>query len=291
MGSGIIKPSIWQAWAAGLGTFIYPCYLQNGKAFAKKPFLSNMNKEYRSPVIGDSPFLIYSVNGNEKTPSGVTMPKNALFKMLSKEMVKSIEAVRSAKDIYPATCDITAKVEKIFYRSESVKEKNQIVKDFDRMNLFVLATRERIEEYVSWQERMRKMLEEQARIEPQFKQATDELEKELVQIPQAYAKVKDRIKTPQYCKELTEKTIALIDSTLSDEDKEEQCKQLGREIRIIGGGQDSLLGIYRIIVKACRQYTTVKLMTSSNAAEIELLKNFRHETGLLLNDRLVMEGR
>ncbi|MFA6568715.1 MAG: hypothetical protein WCS96_10925, partial [Victivallales bacterium] len=255
--------------------------------FAKKT-LFNMNK---MPVFGDSPCLIYALNGNDKTPSGVTMPKNALGKMLSKETNNSIEAMSSPKNRYPATCGITAKVEKIFYRSESVRGKNQIISDFDKMNMFVLTIRERIEEYVSWQQKMQKMLEEQKQADPQLGPVISELEKELAQIPWAYAKAKDNMKTPPYCTTLTEKTIALIDANLSDEEKEEQCKLLGRQIRTIGGTQDSLLGVDRSTVKACRQYATMKLMTSSDAAEKELLKNFRHETGLILNSRFGMEGK
>lgn len=285
-GVGITQPAAWQAWASGLGGFIYPCYFMDGKAFAKKPIFNNLKI-----VFEDSPWLIYALNGNDKTTAGVTMPKNALKKMLSKEMSNSIEAMPSPKNKYPATCGTTEKVEKVFYRSESVKEKKQIISNFDNMNMFVLVIRERIEEYVAWQQKMQKMFEEKKRLNAQLNPVIHELEKELAQIPWAYAKAKDNMKTPPYCTTLTEKVIALIDSKLSDEEKEEQCKALGRLIRTIGGSQDTLLGEYRSIVKACRQYATVKLMTSSSVEERELLKNVRTETGVMLNGRLGMEGK
>ncbi len=287
-GIGITQPSAWQAWASGLGGFIYPCYFRDGKVFAKKPFLDGLNKK---TVAGDFPCLIYSLNGNDKTPSGITMPKNALKKMLPKEMNDRLEVMSSPKDKYPATCGITAKVEKIFYRSESIKEKNQIKGEFDRMNMFVLAVRERIEEYVTWQQKMQKMLEEQKQINPQLNPLLNELEKELAQIPLDYANAKNNMKIPAYCTGLTEKVIALADAKISDEEKEEQCKAFGRQIRTIGASQDNLLGTYRCIVKACRQYATGKLMTSSSTAEKEALKSLRHETGLILNNRLGMEGK
>ncbi len=287
-GIGITKPSAWQAWASGVGVFIYPCYFEGGKAFAKKPLIDGPAK---NSVVGDSPCLIYGLNGNTETPSGITMPKNMLKRTLSKEINNHLEAMDSPKNKYPTTCSITAKVEKIFYRSESVKEGNQIKSDLGWMNMFVLTVRERIEEYVAWQQKMQKMLEEQKLINPQLNPLLNELEKELAQIALAYAKAKDNMKTPPYCATLTEKVIELIDSKLSDEEKEEQCKALGRQIRTIGASQDSFLGTSRSIVKACRQYATMKLMTSSNAAEIELLNRFRLETGLILNNRLTMEGK
>lgn len=283
IGSGIaiVNTSAWISWASGLGSFVYPCYLQDNKTFVKYPVLQLEQKT----VFNTIPVLICALNGSNNTPSGVTMPKNALKILLSPEINKSIEAI-VLKDKYQATCGITEKVEKIFYRNEATKEKNQIKRDFDNMNMFVLTIRERIEEYALWQ---RKMLEKQNRSIPQLHPA---IEKELAQIALAYVKVKDNMKTPAYCKILTENIIALIDANLSDEEKEERCKQLGRQIRTIGGAQDGLLAKYRCIVKACRQYATIKLMTSSNPAEKELLENFRHETGLILNNRTgFMEGK
>jgi hypothetical protein len=287
-GVGIVNVSIWQAWASGLGGFVYPCYLLDGKAFAKKAFFPNINA---SPVFGDSPCLIYALRGNDTTPAGVTMPKNALEKMLSKERNSSIEAMSSPKNIYPATCGITEKVGKIFYRSESVKEKDQIVSDFARMNMFVLAIRERIEAYVSWQRKMSQMLNEWKKQNPQLPGATDDLNREITRIAFVYAGSKDRMKTPPYCTILTEKIIALTDANLSDEEKEDQCKELGRQIRIIGGSQDSMLGAFRSIVKAVRQDTTRKLMNATDSKTKELLENVRTETGAMLTGRFGMEGK
>ncbi len=287
-GSGITNSSIWQAWGSNLGTFIYPCYFLNGKTFAKKPVFA---KKARTPVFDDSPYLIYALSKNNETPAGINMPKNTLWKILPKEISNNLETAFSPKSKYPATCGITEKTEKIFYRNEAGKEKAQIISMFEQMNMFVLTIRERIEEYVSWQQKIQQILDEQKKLTPQLNPVITELEKELTQIPSAYAEKKDKIKTPAYCKALTEKVVTLIDATLSDEEKEEQCKELGRQIRTIGGNQDGLLGIYRNTLKACRQYTTMKLMTSSNATEKEFLEKIRHETALILNNRFGMEGK
>jgi hypothetical protein len=287
-GVGIVNVSIWQAWASGLGGFVYPCYLLDGKAFAKKTFFPNINA---APVFGDSSCLIYALRGNDTTPAGVTMPKNALEKMLSKEMNGSIEAMSSPKNIYPATCGITEKVEKIFYRSESVKEKDPIVGDFTRMNMFVLSIRERIEAYVSWQRKMSQMLNEWKKRNPHLAGTADDLNREITRIAFGYAGSKDRIKTPAYCTTLTDKIIALTDAKLSDEEKEDQCKEVGRQIRIIGGNQDTLLATFRAIVKAVRQDATRKLMAANDSRTKELLENVRTETGAMLTGRFGMEGK
>jgi len=289
IGNGVsfINLSAWQAWSSDLGGFVYPCYLENNKAFAKHPVLQLEKK----PVFNAMPVLIYALNGNNKTPAGITMPKNALQKLLPKTLNNQLEAMNSPKNHYPATCGTTANVEKIFYRSESAKEKKQIVDSFVMMNLFVHTIRERIEDYAAWQRKMEKMLEEQKQINPQLSPVINEFEKELAQISWNYAKTRDNMKTPPYCATLTEKVIALTDANLSDEEKEEQCKALGRQIRTIGGSQDNTVAQFRSTVKAVRQNATLKLMTATAPQEKELLSTLRHETGLMLNNRLGMEGK
>jgi hypothetical protein len=284
----LINPSVWQAGASGLGGFVYPCYFLDGKTFATKTVFPNMDT---SPVFGDSACLIYALRGSDTTLAGVTMPENALEKMLSKELNNSIEAMRSPKDIYPATCGITEKVEKIFYRSESVKDKGEIISDFTKMNMFVLTIRERIEDYVSWQRKMSRMLDEWEMHHPHLPGVADDLNREIARIAFWYANVKDRMKTPPYCTTLTEKLIALTDANLSDEEKEDRCKDLCRQIRTIGGSQDTTLGVFRSIVKATRQDATRKLMATDDSITKELLENVRTETGTMLTGRFGMEGK
>ena len=132
-GVGFINLSAWQAWSSDLGGFAYPCYLQDNKVFAKYPMVQ-LNKK---PVFNTAPSLIYSLNGTSKTPSDIIMPKNALHKLLPQALNNRLEAMNSPKNHYPATCGTTANVEKIFYRSESIKEKKHIQDAFVLMNLFV----------------------------------------------------------------------------------------------------------------------------------------------------------
>ncbi|MFA6101406.1 MAG: hypothetical protein WCV67_01065 [Victivallaceae bacterium] len=286
-GVGFINLSAWQAWSSDLGGFVYPCYLQDNKAFAKYPML----QLGKNSVFNAAPALIYALTGTGKTPAGITMPKNALRKLLPQALNNRLEAMNSPRNHYPATCGTTEKVEKIFYRSESAGEKKQIQDAFVQMNLFVQAIRGRIEDYAAWQLKMVKMLEEQKRINPRLDPLINELEKELTQISWYYAKSKDNMKTPPYCTALTEKVIALCDAKLSDEEKEEQCKGLGRQIRTIGGSQDGTVAQFRSVVKAVRQDATRKLMTATAPQERELLENVRTETGVMLNSRLGMEGK
>ena len=221
----------------------------------------------------------------------MTLPVKALYKVLARAASDPIMLHHSPKNKYPPTCGITEEIEKIFCRNESRKEQQRIKDDLGRMNLFVVSVRERIEEYVAWQQKINVMLEEQKRLSPGLSALVAELEKDLSQIAGRYAHTKDTIKTPDCCAGLSNQIIALTAAKLTDEEKEEQCKQLGRQIRTIGGAQDTLLGVYRAVVKATRQYATVKLMTASDAKAKTMLETIRTETGLILNNVHTMEGK
>jgi hypothetical protein len=277
--------SVWQAYTSGLGSFGYPCYLQDNKAFAKLPVF-----QAGGACSAATAPLIYALNGIAATPSDMTMPQNALQKLLPQELNNRLKALYSPQR-YPATCGITAIVEKIFFRSESEKEKKKIEDLFVQMNLFVAALRERIEDYVAWQRKFSQILDEWNVQNPQLAGTADDLNREIARISFGYASAKGRMKTPPYCTTLTDKIIALTDAKLSDEEKEDQCKELGRQIRIIGGNQDFLLATFRAVVKAARQDVTRKLMKSTDSRTISLLENVRAETGAMLTGRFGMEGK
>lgn len=287
-GIGVLNPDAWQFWVSGLGGFNYPCYFQDEKTFAKQLVLSIEVP----PVVSSTPPLIYTLKSNRRTPLEITgLPINAMQKLLPRELNSTLVAVIDSKDRYPATCGITEKIEKIFYRSESSKEKKQIENSLAQMNLFVLTVRERIEDYVAWQHKMNYMLNKYRQQNPQFASTIDSVKQELSSIVFLYAKAKDQIKTPLYCSTLTEKIIDLADAKLSDEEKEDQCKNLGRQIRSIGGGQDELVAKFRYVVKAVRQDVTRKLMMATTMKERFLLENVRAETGIILKSRFRMEGK
>jgi hypothetical protein len=186
---------------------------------------------------------------------------------------------------------ITKKVEKIFYRDEAQKERENIKKMLKRMDLFVLSIRERINEYLVWHEQMKKYFNEQRKQVPTLTAVIDEFDCDLSGIAWLYAKGKNLMKTPEYCTTLSQKIIQLIDSDLDDEQQEEECKKLGRAIRTIGGKQDMTLGKMRMLVKAVRQKATLRLMKSCNPLEVKFLREIRTKTAAIMDNRLGPEGK
>ncbi len=280
----ISNPVTWKGWSSSFGGFIYPGFIRNGKAFLRYP-------KFTVPVSYDASFppLIYPLENSNV--SKITLPGSAAKKLLGKKIYNRLHCVKDSKAGYPATCGITAKIEKIFYRDETVKERENIAGMLEKMNMFVVTVRERIDKYLTWHERMEKYFAAARKTSPELSGVINDFDHDLAGLKKLYSEKKDAMKTPRYSAELSRKILGLIGSGLDEEQQEEECKNLGREIRILGGSQDRTLGKMRILVKAVRQKATLMLMKSRNPEEIGLLMHIRKETARILHTRFGMEGK
>ena len=276
-----------KTWASGLSGFVYPFTAKQGKISISYPRYRNPGNSYSDKF---KP-LIYPVKTQAKKASKQLLPYDAMEKIVDAKTLSTLHNVRSKKSLYPATCGITEKVEKIFYREEDKKSKANIKYDFKRMNFFVLYNRQRIQEYGKWSKKIRQQLKAYGKKHPKSANLTKSLQQDLYQMNILYAKVQENIKKPAYCKMLTDKIEKLIDSGKDGETKEAECKQLGRQIRTIGGKQDTLVGTLRYVTKAFRMRITLLLLKDSDPAARKMLKNMRHETTQIMHLRFPMEGK
>jgi hypothetical protein len=276
-----------KTWASGLGSFVYPFTEKKGKISVSYPRYREVRNSYNDKY---QP-LIYPVKSQKQKSSGQLLPYDALGEIVDSKTLETLHNVRSKKSRYPATCGITAKVEKIFYREEDKKSKAIIEKHFKRMNFFVLYNRQRIQEYGKWGKKISKQLNAYGKKHPESVKLIKSLRKDLYQMNVLYAKVRDKIKKPAYCKMLTDKVETLIDSGKDGETKEEECKQFGRQIRIIGGKQDHLVADLRYVTKAFRMRVTLLLLENKNPTQRKMLEAMRHETTKIMHLKFPMEGK
>ncbi|MDD5727966.1 MAG: hypothetical protein PHV59_05295 [Victivallales bacterium] len=286
-GVDLMKPATWQAWISGVGTFIYPGYFSKGQTFLLFPKFS-----HNQHVCYDGTFtpLIYPLD-NENTPKDITLPLSAVKWLLGGKAYMKLLSLNSPENKYPATCGTTAKVEKIFYRDQEKAELDKIKDMLGKMDKFVLTVRNRLEEYIAWRAKMKKYFAARRRQSPNLGKLVADFNQDLDLLKELFDKQLPRMKTPQYCNSLSEQIIKLVASGKSSEQKEDECKKLGRQIRDIGGSQDSTLGKIRQLVKAVRQKASLKLATSRNPVEKKFLQTIRSETGSIMNNRIHMEGK
>ena len=84
---------------------------------------------------------------------------------------------------------------------------------------------------------------------PELKNAVEVLRTLLADCDKIYADALPTIKYPPEVQRLSAEVIALANSDIDSEEKEDKAKALGRAIRTIGGGQDNLVANMRRISK------------------------------------------
>jgi hypothetical protein len=156
--------------------------------------------------------------------------------------------------VFMATCGATGFAEECFTKGDEKASAEAIRTAFDDMNKFVRYHRERIEAFVAAAAAWRGSLEEARKsrpASPEYEKALEDLLPLLQFFPDLLEESRDAIKTPEHCKGLTEKAVALIAGEESD--RLAKLKELGVAMRTIGGRQDDMLCGYRMAVKAIRQ--------------------------------------
>jgi len=282
------KTISWSVWTSGLENFIYPCNFVNGKTIITYPTFSAIPQYYYDPKFTP---VIYPFDNAPETPPGMKLPLTAVKSLLGNDTYNRIICVTSKDDKNPGTCDTTAGIKKIFYRNEEKKEKEKIIKDIGQMDLFVFFIRKRIKEYMDWNRKIDDVLMAEEANNKNISDTVCWFRKGLSGMKWLYADGIKVMKTPEYCSALSQKYIGLIDSAMDEEQKEEQCKKIGSDIRTIGGRQDRNVAILRIIVKALRGRATCLYMFSSDEREKSVLGLIRKETSSILHEVFVVEGK
>jgi ABC-type transporter Mla subunit MlaD len=165
----------------------------------------------------------------------------------------------------------------------------QIDAILEQMELFVLYTRQRIQQYVDWQQQLQMFCEKTRAGNPQLTDIAQEIEDTAGQISKQFARARRKLKTPDDAGELADNIVALIDQ--SERVKLRKYEQICKEVRAIGNAQDELLGQMREIAKITRQRATVLHTQQPDPAAREFLAEIRAKTQQILRIRYDMEGK
>jgi len=288
MGFSLLNPTTWTAWASGLGGVIYPCNFVNGKTIITYPTFRDIPGYFCDPKFAP---VIYPFENAPQTPPGIKLPLTAVKTLLGDDTYSRLTCVPSKNTKGHATCGTTAQIEKIFYKSEEKKEEKRIAEHIVNTDLFVFHMRKRIEEYMEWNRKLDNVLAAEESNKKNISGTACDFRKGLSKMKWLYAGNIKRMKTPEYASALSQKIAELIDNEMDEEQKEEQCKKIGGNIRTIGGCQDTMLGELRMLVKALRGRATCLYMSSSDKQMTHCLGLIRKETSLILHERVGMEGK
>ncbi|MFA6101689.1 MAG: hypothetical protein WCV67_10135 [Victivallaceae bacterium] len=281
----IIKPDIWQGYEQVNGPFTYPVYIKDGETFLRQ--MAYGNGGVKINYAGSQ--IIYAIDALPKSSGEAMMPMPQLKSLLSAEQMKAAQHQPIWKG--RGVCGATEEIEKVFEK-EKQKEKREYIADrLKGMNEFIVHVNERCKDYRDWGAGTVEWMAEKSKQDTKLVPVCGDLNEILADIQTVWNKNSPIFKKPEDFSKITVQLAALADSGLSGEKQEDECKNIGRQLRLMAGTLHHTLGEYRQTVRAARWYAVHRLMTASGPAEIELLTGFIEKSSQIIRPWHGEEGK
>jgi len=254
-------PADRQRWTTVLGSFLYPCWLDQ----ARRGHLQSLTKPDRF----EGPAVIYPIQRTKDTPLHeftVVDIVRATLGVGPCEYILDVEAQGTTMK-GRATCATRDALGAIYSAKQQKRRRAEIERILDEVVLFVKHIRGRIEQYVDFGHETLAYLEQQKKAHPELSGVLADLETSARAIDAAFARHRTAIKTPQYVVDLTE----TFRKTLLDyegEDALKKCTAITHAIVAVGGNQDELVGECRNAVKILRQRAALALAADPRTADV-----------------------
>ncbi len=288
-GVGFTKPKTRTVWTSARGTFAYPACLDGTTAFLRRSrFEDPPGLSYCSNGVA----LVYPfrrLDGSPEAARGVfDVLQEALDGSPGEKRLDGWTIQRVPRDLYPATCAVTAEAESIFDAGEEKAKKKFLLERLDVMDRFVIGIRSRIDEYLAWRKQTEAWIAGVRTDRPQLAPMADEFHGILARFDRRYADLKLDERTPAAAQALIEKVKALIGSAAPD--RAERIKQIGRDTRTVGGSQDHAIGDFRMLTKELRQRAGQRMLRAQSEMEFEFAREARTRTLEVLGCAFGHEG-
>ncbi|MGA2033821.1 MAG: carbohydrate binding domain-containing protein [Thermoguttaceae bacterium] len=254
-------PADRKRWTTVLGSFLYPCWLDQARRGHFQPLTR--------PERFEGPAVIYPIQRAKETPLReftVVDIVRATLGVGPCEYILDVEG-QGATMKGRATCATRDALGAIYSAKQQKQRRADIERLLDDVVIFVKHIRGRIEQYVAFGHATLAYLDQEKKAHPELSGVLADLEDSARAIDAAFAGHKTAIKTPQYVVDLTEK----FRNTLLDyegEDALKKCQAITFAIVEVGGNQDELVGECRNAVKVLRQRAALALATDPRAAGV-----------------------
>ena len=268
-------------WTTVLGTFQYPCWIdQQGRGFLQ-PLARGVRFE--------GPALVYPINRVKATPLDRFTVVDLVRATLGVGPCEYILDLEGQGTAYRgrATCGTRDALKPIYAAKQQKARRAEIERILDEVVVFVKHIRGRIEDYAAFGREMSKYVQEQKKSHPDLSDFLDEMDRLAKTIQANYDKRKENIKTPQYVIDLTNRFRREL---LDDEgpDALAKCTEITEAIVVVGGNQDELVGESRMAVKVLRQRSGLAMAVDPRTAEIA--KEIRRRTQQILRNAASYES-
>jgi hypothetical protein len=268
-------------WTTVLGTFQYPCWIdQQGQGF-----LQPLTRGTRF----EGPAIVYPINRVKATPLDRFTVVDLVRATLGVGPCEYILDLEGQGTAYRgrATCGTRDALKPIYAAKQQKARRAEIERILGEVVVFVKHIRGRIEEYVAFGREISAYAQAEKKSHPELADFLDEMDRLAKAIQTNYDKRKESIKTPQYVIDLTERfRRELLD--YEGDDALARCNQITEAIVVVGGNQDELVGESRMAVKVLRQ--RAGLAMAVNPATAEIAKEIRRRTQQILRNAASYES-
>jgi hypothetical protein len=253
-------PSNRKRWTTVLGSFLYPCWLDQA------------GKGYLQPLKGTAfqgPALIYPIKRVRTTPLSEFTIIDIVRATLGVGPCEYILDVEGQGSQYKgrATCATRDSLAEIYSHKQQKRKTAEIEQILQEVVVFVKHIRGRIGDYVTFGHELLGYLDQQRKAHPELAELIAELETLTRKIDAHVEQRKASIKTPQYVIDLTDEFRQTVMNYEGD-DALKKCNAITHAIVDVGGNQDELVGECRMVAKAIRQRAGLLLAADPRMAEI-----------------------
>jgi hypothetical protein len=260
VGSVDTLPADRHRWNTVLGTFSYPCWIENTGRAALQPLKS------KARFVG--PALIYPLGRIGATPLDAFTVVDIVRSTLGVGPCEYILDLEGQQGQYKgvATCANRDTLDPIYEKGQQVARRAEVQKSLADVIIFIRHIRSRIQAYEAFGHEISAYLAGQKHAHPELAGPLDELDALARVIDARIAARRAKIKTPDEAAAMVE---AFRKDGLDDVSPgaAEKCKRFTASIVEIGDNQDELAGECRLAVKILRQRAGLAQASDPRLAE------------------------
>jgi hypothetical protein len=282
-----------QRWNPVLGSFKFPCWVDNDRSGHLQPFEQPKNqRESRAPsFVG--PAIIYPIDRVQAAPFNTPLDKLTVVDLVRMTLgvgpcqyILDLEGQkRNSRGV--ATCYARDVINAIYKEGSQLRQGPTINEQLDLCVAFITNVRERIDQYHDFGQEMAGYLEEQKRLSPKNGEFLDEMLSLARKLDTIYEDNREKIHTPAFARENAQSFRQNLLS-YGGKDAYDKCAAQMAVFTSMGGAQDEEVAACRMIVKTMRQRAAMAMAVDPRTKEIAT--EIRQRTQLILRKATAYEA-
>jgi hypothetical protein len=247
-----------QRWNPVLGSFAFPCWVDNnGRAFLQ-PLKARRYAEGGKICNFAGPVVIYPLDRTKAAPLATPLEQLTIVDLVRLTLgvgpcqyILDLEGQkRNTRGV--ATCYARDVINASYKEGSQLQNRQVIEEQLDAAVAFIRNVRERIDLYVAFGHELTGYLEQQKRLHPSHAELFSEWLEVSRRLDQYFEQNREKIRTPAHAQQAADQFRQQV-LTYTGPDAHQQCATRMAVFTAIGGAQDGLVAACRMLVKTIRQ--------------------------------------